>query len=94
MGDVEPKARYTIIAALIVLVAITLLGGCVETAECNATVSCPDQQVCYEYTCREVCETQQDCAAAESCTPCMPAGTAGEGACFGEELDACVPEDE
>jgi hypothetical protein len=71
-----------------------LASGCVETAECNDTVSCPDEQVCYAYTCRDVCETQQECAAAESCTPCTDDGAdSDEGECFGEELSACVPEE-
>ena len=74
------------------LLATGLLAtGCVETAECNDTVSCPDEQVCYAFTCRDVCETQQECSAAETCTPCTDDGDEGE--CFGEELSACVPEE-
>ena len=95
IGDVEHKAPNMPLAVLLALVLAVVLSGCVETAECNATVSCPDQQVCYEYTCREACQAQQDCAEAQSCTPCMAEGAADdEGQCFGEDLSACVPEGE
>ncbi|QDG49822.1 hypothetical protein FIV42_03425 [Persicimonas caeni] len=70
-----------------------LLSGCVETAECNATVSCPDEQVCYEYTCRDTCQTDAECSTAETCAPCIGGAVGGEGKCFGEEQNACIPEE-
>lgn len=70
-----------------------LAAGCVETAECNAAVSCPDEQVCYEYTCLDTCETAQECGSSQTCAPCIDEAVGGEGKCFGEDQNACIPEE-
>lgn len=79
-------------AALLIACVVLAAAGCVETAECNATVDCPDSQVCFEFVCRQPCETSDECDGDETCTPCQPAG-AVENRCFGREANACVPED-
>ncbi len=96
--DVECDAlsRWSVGRWALVVLAVGLwsLGapGCVQTAECNATVHCPSAQVCYQYQCRPKCDTQQQCASDEVCTPCKPAGSSNDqGECFGEDLRACVP---
>lgn len=81
-----------LLAALVAL-QMAWSSGCVETAECNATVECPSDEVCYQFRCRTKCDSQDQCAADEQCAPCKPAGSSDEqGKCFGEDLSACVPE--
>lgn len=74
-------------AALFVL----LSAGCVETAECNESVRCPDGEVCYRYVCRRRCDSDEDCPDGAACQPCEPAS--GESRCFGIEGRACVAVD-
>lgn len=74
-----------------VLVCGGVITGCVRTAECNATVHCPNDQVCYQYQCHATCETSQQCASDETCAPCKPPSSSGEGECFGQDVNACVP---
>jgi hypothetical protein len=80
---------------LVALVGLNWGGaGCVDTAECNAAVTCPGDDVCYEYRCRERCETDAQCAEDQICEPCRPiAGTNDQGKCFGRDLNACVQEE-
>jgi hypothetical protein len=86
--------RAFVIATSLLLALVFWAPGCVDTAECNATVSCPKQEVCYAYTCRAICETQSQCSDGEACRSCMDGATGGDdGECFGEDLQACVPEE-
>lgn len=65
--------------------------GCVETAECTATLGCPGDEVCYEYRCRVRCEDASQCLPGQVCAPCQQIkGTHDPGKCFGEDLNACV----
>lgn len=65
--------------------------SCVETAECNAAVTCPSGMVCYEYECRIACESQAQCPEEQVCAPCLTiSGTHDQGKCFGADLNACV----
>jgi hypothetical protein len=94
-GDVERAAGLLWVAAALALVAVLwAAGGCVETAECNATVRCPDQQVCYDYECRPICESNSECDGDRQCTPCIAeSGSDDQGHCFGREVNACMPQD-
>jgi hypothetical protein len=81
--------------ALAVLAACALLlgGSCVETAECNESVTCPSGEVCYEFECREICSSDDDCDEDESCLACKPPELAdATGNCFGADRSACVPD--
>jgi|GEM_PF-5351723 len=94
VGVVEacgPTRRWC--AAILALFMLMILGasGCVETAECNAAVTCPASQVCYEYECRMRCESAAQCGDGQVCSPCQTiAGTHDQGKCFGADLYACV----
>ena len=73
--------------------AIAVGSGCVETAECNESVTCPDDEVCYEYRCLGRCQSNDQCGEDEECRPCKaPDQSDGEGKCFGADQSACVPE--
>ena len=87
--------RYVAAALLVCMACAGLaLVGCVETAECNATVDCPGDEVCYEFTCRLPCEKDDDCEAEQACLACQPSGAAEDvDKCFGDDRKACVPED-
>lgn len=78
----------------VALVVVALLwAGCVETAECNATVRCPDQQVCYDYECRPICESASECDGDHQCVACISeSGSDEQGHCFGREVNACMPQ--
>ncbi|MFP4600018.1 MAG: hypothetical protein ACOC9W_02020 [Persicimonas sp.] len=101
-GNVERTRPPVSRLRLVVVGAVVFVGlfailigptGCVESAECNATVRCPDDEVCYDYECRAVCESADECAASEQCAPCMPDGASGDrDHCFGSELNACIAE--
>ena len=79
----------TLAAAL--FVAASLLGGCVETAECNESVRCSQGTICYEYRCRPRCDGAAACPREEICRPCMDPATE-ENHCFGRQGSACLPE--
>ena len=67
--------------------------GCVETADCNESVRCPDGEICYRYECRPRCRSDENCGEAASCRPCVEPETE-ENRCFGEQARACVREDQ
>lgn len=86
-----PAAAIALGALLLVVSVIFGASACVETAECNASVTCPTGQVCYEYECRVRCESQAQCSDGQVCAPCQTiAGTHDQGKCFGADLYACV----
>ncbi|TDP73618.1 hypothetical protein DFR33_106262 [Bradymonas sediminis] len=99
-GDVEASApraarRTYFMGAWALLFLLLILGApaCVDTAECNATVSCPGGEVCFEYECRPRCESAAQCPADQVCSPCQTiSGTHDQGKCFGADLSACVDE--
>lgn len=94
-GDVERGRRLRAWLAIALLVGSTVASGCVETAECNATVRCPGEQICYDFECRLVCEAEADCEHDERCAACIPDDASDDqGHCFGVEERACVPEEE
>ena len=82
-------ARVVIMAMLLIWVP---LSGCVETADCNESVRCPDGQVCYRYECRRRCDEASDCGDGTSCRPCVDPETE-ENYCFGERARACLADE-
>jgi hypothetical protein len=69
--------------------------GCVQTAECNASVRCPDGEVCFDYVCRQRCQADRDCANSQACISCDDRqGERGQNVCFGQSVRACIPSDE
>ena len=72
-------------------VAVVLAGGCVETAECNESVSCSNGRICYRFECRQICETDAQCGDGQTCRPCKEPGSE-ENRCFGASVRACVPD--
>lgn len=94
-GYVERGARLAVWGCAAALVAMWLAAGCVETAECNATVPCPDGDICYDYECRSVCEQDRECGDGTRCVACMADDAPDDqGHCFGSEARACVPDEE
>ena len=89
-------ARLVCGLAMLVAASVALLAtSCVETAECNESVTCPDDEVCYEFRCRAICESDQECADGYECLPCKPPELADtNGHCFGAEASACVAQQE
>lgn len=80
--------------AVAIFAAVWLIGGagCVRTADCNESERCPSGEVCFQYECRERCETGSDCESGQRCLPCEKSES-GENRCFGEEARACVPDE-
>lgn len=66
------------------------MASCVTTAECDRYVGCPGELVCYQQRCQPQCEGDEECGFGEECAPCRPAGSTGEGRCFGEEGGVCM----
>lgn len=67
--------------------------GCVETAECDATVPCDDGQICYDYECRVTCELDDECGSGSVCAPCQQDDAEGTvDHCFEATVFACVAE--
>lgn len=86
-------ARF--VGALLCVVMLLVMGasGCVDTAECNASVTCPAGKVCYEYECHIRCESSAQCGEEQVCAPCQTiSGTHDQGKCFGADLKACIDE--
>lgn len=65
--------------------------GCfVETAECDQTTRCDDEdaQICFEFACRDRCESDEECDPGQRCVSCS-----ANDSCFGEQARACVDPD-
>lgn len=81
---------------IVVSAAVMMLGlipaGCVETAECDEDVRCPDGQICYELVCRVRCASTDDCSENQACFPCEEDdGTSIIDHCFQRRGNACLP---
>lgn len=64
--------------------------GCVETAECDQSITCDDTtKVCFRYECKAICEEDEDCEEGASCQSCE-----ANDACFGVMLRACVTDEQ
>lgn len=81
----------------VVLALFLLLGpglaamGCVETAECDLYVGCPEDRVCYQSQCLPRCSDDGDCSGDEVCSPCETGDDDDDnGRCPGDEGRACV----
>jgi len=80
------------LSKLVALLLFAAQPGCVETAECDETVSCESGRVCYDYTCRLTCQADSDCRSDESCLPCAQDDVnASQDHCFGRTINACIP---
>jgi hypothetical protein len=78
---------------LVALVAVSTL-GCVETAECDATVPCEEGDRCYDYECHPICEVDSDCGRGAICVPCMQDDAEGTiDHCFEATESVCVLEE-
>tara|TARA_B100000686_G_C16396309_1_gene764987 strand:- start:94 stop:429 length:336 start_codon:yes stop_codon:yes gene_type:complete len=76
-------------ACVTILLALSRL-GCVETAECDQSITCDDSsKVCFRYECKQVCAYDEDCNEGESCQSCE-----ANDACFGMMLRACVADEQ
>ncbi len=79
------------VALSIWFVAVGLI-SCVETAECDETILCPDGQTCFELVCEDDCESNMDCGDGEVCTPCvLDDGTGVTDRCFDRGESVCRP---
>lgn len=93
-GILSPAVRMSrIFLPVVALCAMVLLSpgkvGCVETAECDQSITCDDtSKVCFRYECKQVCEEDEDCGQGESCLSCE-----ANDACFGMMLRACVADE-
>lgn len=69
--------------------------GCVNTAECDASVPCDDGEVCYDYVCRAACGSDEDCGTSLFCAPCNQDDADGAiDHCFLSDEFACIPREE
>jgi hypothetical protein len=80
---------------LLVAVALALCaGGCVQTAECDATVPCPDGERCYDYECHTICADDTECGGGAVCLPCQQDDSEGTvDHCFEATDNVCVVEE-
>lgn len=79
---------------LFLLGFLAIIQACVETAECDESVGCPGDQVCFEYICRASCD-QQECSEGFSCEACIFADDNRiVNRCIGSVGLACLPQGE
>ena len=77
----SPRLRKAAAAAAVAAMVLLLLPGpgCVETAECDETVPCEGDALCYDYVCRPRCGAGGSCAGPdEVCTPCEEEAARGQ----------------
>ncbi len=74
--------------------AVVVMAGCVETADCDEYVGCESGEVCYQSQCRPTCDGAEDCSGDEVCAPCLADEEGGgSGRCLGADESACIAED-
>ena len=86
------RARWRVNLAICILAlsaSISTSPACVATAECDQSSPCEsDAEICFDYICRPICSSNDDCDAQLVCISCEV-----ENSCYGRTESACV-EDE
>lgn len=68
MNNVRRLSNLLVISVFLT----TLLGGCVQTAECDRVTGCAGSRksICHNYECVKTCKGHKDCGEDELCLPC------------------------
>lgn len=74
----------------LVLIAVLMGGGCVETADCDQYVDCSEGEVCFQSRCLPECEVDEDCRDNERCARCEGDDQIEEPRCPSDDDRACV----
>ena len=78
------------ICILALTAGISTLPACVDSSECDQSSPCEsDAEVCFDYICRPICESNEQCGEQMVCTSCEL-----ENSCYGRTESACVEDDE
>lgn len=80
--------------AFATLGSMAFLTACdLEGTGCQIDADCFESEICYENTCREVCESDTDCLLGETCEPargtmvCLPENTGGATCTFDTDCE-------
>lgn len=73
-----------------IFLLVIWLGGCVETAQCDEYVGCPEGQACYQHRCLQRCDGGEQCPSDLECRVCTEEQEEGGARCPEGEVRVCM----